>query len=266
MQKLPLSIGILSWRGYKSLHNALKSYEKNGLNSMISSKFICLPEYTNEGINLSKKYGYKPLLYKKNLGILDGFKQLARKMPHGPLLLLENDLPLVENKLKTYKQLCLSLELLNKQKTAQIRLRSRKSPGLPFVAIEKYKMYWEDSLVSKFRRLIRPFKARKLIGTSVYVLKNPDLKHPRYITNVANGFYSVSTQVLNWSNLAIIVDREFYLKKIIKRAELVKNSKNINGFKNIEIQLNDDWWKSQDWEIILGPGLFSHERLSDRGY
>ena len=46
----------------------------------------------------------------------------------------------------------------------------------------------------------------------------------------------------------------------------MKNSKNINGFKNIEIQLNDDWWKSQDWEIILGPGLFSHERLSDRGY
>ena len=60
MKKLSLSIGILSWRGYKSLHNALKSYEKNGLNSMISSKFISLPEYTNEGINLSKKYGYKP--------------------------------------------------------------------------------------------------------------------------------------------------------------------------------------------------------------
>ncbi len=266
MQKLSLSIGILSWKGYKSLHNALKSYEKNGLNSMISSKFICLPEYTNEGINLSKKFGYKPLLYKKNLGILDGFKQLAKQMPDGPLLLLENDLPLVENKLKTYDQLCLSLDLLNKKKTAQIRLRSREFPGTPFVAIEKYNLYWQDGLANKFRRLMRPYKARKLIGTSVYLEKNPDLKHPKYIKKVANGFYSVSTQVLNWSNLAIIVDKDFYLKKIIKRAELVKNRKKINGFKNIEIQLNDEWWRNQNWEIILGPGLFTHERLSDRGY
>ena len=109
-------------------------------------------------------------------------------------------------------------------------------------------------------------KAKKLIGTSVYVIKNPELKHPKYIKKVGKDFYSVSTKVINWSNLAIIVDKEFYLKKIIKRAEAVKNRKKINGFKNIEIQLNDEWWRSQSWEIILAPGLFSHERLFDRGY
>ena len=69
MKKLSLSIGILSWRGYKSLHNALKSYEKNGLNSMISSKFICLPEYTNEGINLSKNMDTS-LYYIKKFGYI----------------------------------------------------------------------------------------------------------------------------------------------------------------------------------------------------
>ena len=92
------------------------------------------------------------------------------------------------------------------------------------------------------------------------------LKHPEHISRVEKGFYSVSTKVLNWSNLAIIVDKEFYINKIIKRVEEVDNKKNINGFKNIEIQLNDHWWRNQNWEIVLTPGLFSHKRLYDRGY
>ena len=61
MKKLPLSIGILSWKGYKSLENSLLSYKINGLNSLSSDKYICLPEFTKEGINLSNKFGYKTI-------------------------------------------------------------------------------------------------------------------------------------------------------------------------------------------------------------
>ena len=97
MKNLNFSIGILSWKGYASLHNSLKSYQENGLNSLTQSKFICLPEYNNEGIKICKNFGYTPILFKKNIGILNGFKNLALNMPEGPLLLLENDLPLVAN-------------------------------------------------------------------------------------------------------------------------------------------------------------------------
>ena len=94
MKNLDFSIGILSWKGYASLYNSLKSYEENGLNSLTHSKFICLPEYNNEGIKICKSFGYKPILFKKNIGILNGFKNLALNMPDGPLLLLDNDLSL----------------------------------------------------------------------------------------------------------------------------------------------------------------------------
>ena len=40
-------------------------------------------------------------------------------------------------------------------------------------------------------------------------------------------------------NLAILVDRDIYLKTIKKAEKL--NQKNINGFKNIEIELNNLW-------------------------
>ena len=141
MRHLNFSIGILSWRGYDSLVNSLNSYKKNGLSSLTKNKFVCLPEYTKEGIEIAKHFNYEPILVKENRGILEGFKILAKRMPQGPLLLLENDLQLIENKNTTYDQLKMSIKLLSKPKVIQIRLRSRKNPGEPFVGINKYNSY-----------------------------------------------------------------------------------------------------------------------------
>ena len=182
MKNLNFSIGILSWKGYASLYNSLKSYEENGLNSLTQSKFICLPEYNNEGIKICKNFGYKPILFKKNIGILNGFKNLALNMPEGPLLLLENDLPLVANDKITHTLLKQSLEHLYKYKAAQVRLRSIKDPGEPFHAINKYKKYWGCGNLKKIKRFLRPNKAKKLIGTGIYNEKDPNIKFTNYIS------------------------------------------------------------------------------------
>lgn len=266
MRNLNFSIGILSWRGYDSLINSLVSYKKNGLSSLSKHKFIYLPEYTKEGIEIAKKFNYKPILAKENTGILGGFKALAENMPNGPLLLLENDLELIEAKETTYNQLKKSIELLSNPQVIQIRLRSRKNPGDPFVGLQKYQKYWSNELYSKIQRFFRPHKAQKLIGTSVYFLKDPVQRHPEQIQGLSDGFYLVSSSVLNWANLAILVDRNQYLEKIIKKAEVTRTNKTINGFKNIEIELNNLWWRKQKFEIVVAPGLFTHKRLSHRGY
>ena len=133
MNDLCFAIGVLSWKGYDSLENSLDSYKKNGLSNMTDNKFVCLPEYTEEGIKIVEKYNYKPILINENLGILGGFKKLAEKMPQGPILLLENDLELIENEIETYSQLQRSINLLNERNLIQVRLRSRKNPGEPFV-------------------------------------------------------------------------------------------------------------------------------------
>ena len=266
MLELPFSIGILSWKGYDSLLNALITYEKNGLSKLTKHKYICLPDYKKEGIDIANKFDYEPILIKENLGILGGFKALAEKMPNGPILLLENDLPLIENGKTTYKQIKKSLEILSEDTAIQIRLRSRSSPGDPFIAIQKYKNYWSNNFTSNIIRLLRPFKAEKLIGTSIYVLPDPEKRHPEEIKKLSDGFYSVPSSVLNWANLAFLVDRDKFLNVIIKKAESVKSKKRINGFKNIEIELNSSWWREKKYEVILAPGLFTHKRISDRGY
>ena len=55
MSKLQFSIGILSWKCYDSLKNSLISYEKNGLSKLTHKKFICVPEYNQEGSKIAKK-------------------------------------------------------------------------------------------------------------------------------------------------------------------------------------------------------------------
>ena len=266
MLDLPFSIGILSWNGYDSLLNSLITYEKNGLSKLTKHKYICLPDYKKEGLEIANKFDYEPILIRENLGILGGLKALAEKMPNGPILLLENDLPLIENEKITYQQLKKSLEFLSKETVIQVRLRSRKKPGEPFVGIKKYQKYWSNNFISYVLRSIRPFKAEKLIGTSTYLLEDPEKRHPEYITKLPDGFYSVSSSVLNWGNLAILVDKNKFLDIIINKAESVDSKKKINGFKNIEIELNNFWWREKKFEIIIAPGLFTHHRISDRGY
>ena len=266
MNELPFAIGILSWKGYDSLENSLYSYEKKGLSNLTKYKFVCLPEYKDEGIKIVEKYNYKPILIKENLGILKGFKKLAKEMPKGPILLLENDLELVENKQEIYSQLQRSINLLNKYKLIQVRLRSKISPGEPFVGLSKYKNYWSDNTISKIKRYLRPFKARRLIGTSTYFHEEPDKIHPEIVKKIYKGFYLVPSSVLTWTNLAILVDRDIYLETIIKKAEQTISKKLINGFKNIEIELNNSWWRNNEFKILITPGLFKHNRLSHRGY
>ena len=50
------------------------------------------------------------------------------------------------------------------------------------------------------------------------------------------------------------------------RAEYIQSKNYINGFKNIEIELNSLWWREKEFKIIMAPGLFKHNRLSYRGY
>ncbi len=266
MSGLKFSIGILSWKGYNSLNNSLISYENNGLSRLTNNKFICLPEYNEEGIKIAKKFNYEPILIRENIGILGGFKELAKQMPKGPILLLENDLELIENEETTFNQIKKSINYLYKHKAIQVRLRSRFDPGEPFVGILKYEQYWSNNLFCSIKRLFRPAKAIKLIGTSIYSTQNPEIHHPKYVKKLPNGFYLVPSSTLNWANLAILVDRDIYLRIIIKRAEETKSTKYINGFKNIEIELNNKWWVENNFKIIVAPGLFKHNRLSDRGY
>ena len=70
-----------------------------------------------------------------------------------------------------------------------------------------------------------------------------------------------------WTNQSILVNRDFFLNKIIPLARSVKTNRHANNLPNLEIELNKTpKWRESGWKIACGPGLFTHERVGDRGY
>ena len=101
---------------------------------------------------------------------------------------------------------------------------------------------------------------------SFYVHENPEKFHPEHIERFSNGFFLVSSEIINWTNQSILVDRDKYLEIIIKKAEQSNIERGPGGFKNIEMELNIPWWRKKQFNVIVAPGLLTHKRLSHRGY
>ena len=85
-------------------------------------------------------------------------------------------------------------------------------------------------------------------------------------TNKNDENLSIDTVALSENIKEPSIWVNFFLKVIIKEAEITDSNKKINGFKNIEIELNKKWWRDKRWNLIITNGLFKHLRVDDRGY
>jgi GT2 family glycosyltransferase len=77
MEKLPISICILSWKTGKTLRNTLKSYQKYGLLNMIDDIVILFQEVSESDKKLADQYNIRYIGLKDNIGIGKGMKTLA---------------------------------------------------------------------------------------------------------------------------------------------------------------------------------------------
>lgn len=112
MDKLDLSIGILSWDNTKTLEVTLNTYKENGLLDMVDDVVIFFQEIKEEDILLSKKYNLKYIGSQENIGIANGFITLIKNLKKDNILLLEHDWNLIENKETTYSRIKSGLSLL----------------------------------------------------------------------------------------------------------------------------------------------------------
>ena len=109
-------------------------------------------------------------------------------------------------------------------------------------------------------RFIQPWKARRLIGMSVYLEKYPEKKHPRYIKKLEEDFYIVDSCAMNWTNQSILTTKKFFLE-MLDYSDAHPRRRTVNGMQDIEKPLNCHWWRSQHFKIGMSCGLFTHQRL-----
>ncbi|MEO1309933.1 MAG: hypothetical protein AAFV51_03055 [Pseudomonadota bacterium] len=263
-----LGLGVLSWKGHDSLEAALATYAEAGLFELFDERLLFLPEIDDRGRAIAARFDIPFAGSDKNLGILGGFKALASAMTADIVLLLENDCPLIEPRDVAEARIAEARRALEAGEVDVFRMRSRKRPGQRFQTLGKHLALFppEDApalsrAVAAAHRAVRPDKALRLAGGAVYAYDDPERRHPRFIERRAEGWWRVSSRIMTWTNQSIMIRRNFFLETIIARAEARPSSRTVNGFPDLEKEMNTPWWRGSGFRIGVGEGIFTHERV-----
>ena len=240
MTKLPIGLGILSWKSDKSIRNTLRSLHRNGLLDICNSTTIFFQEVQDKDLVLARQYNLEAMTSKLNIGIGGAFLKLAKHIKDPYVILLEHDWELVESPQKTFDHLAKSLELL-RDGFSCVRLRHRYQYGHPHYSFDKYREnelnYYDD-----WMELYHPH----LIDT-LHWIERPDLKWPDKILKI-DDFFSSSSRYANWTNNPCLYERKFFNDSI----------ENFIG-DGIDLERNISyWWARQNYKVAQGNGLFKH--------
>jgi hypothetical protein len=245
MEKLPLSIGILSWNSGQTLVNTLATYYENGLFDIINDYKILFQEVSEQDKQIADYFSVPYIGLNNNIGIGKAFIQLTEQAQTDNILILEHDWQLIENLEITYSRLNSGIKLLENGFKC-IRYRHRNEPGNPhfsFRNIGKELDYYDPEIECTSPHLL----------DSIHWL-NPAESFPDKIQQ--DGEYFVSTSRWgNWTNNPCLYKKDFYL-------DVVK------PFAGDGIALEGNisrWWAQQNYKVAHGEGLFKHVDLVKYG-
>ncbi|MEP0519282.1 MAG: hypothetical protein ABJO09_08980 [Hyphomicrobiales bacterium] len=270
---MTLGIGILTWKAHQTLRQTIESHIASGIETFLDERLIFVQEGDSESVKLATSFGYRVEKSSKNLGILGGFEALGTAMHSEYIILNENDFSIVENPEKTREELDIAREIITSGIAKIVMLRSRKTPGKPFATPAKFRKYFpgnDASALTKFQatmmRKLRPENARLMRARTIRLEKNAHLIAPEEVKQIMPGWNLTTSRWQSWTNNPIMIERKFFLDVIIAFANRADTRRRTNGFKNLEVEMNCNWWREQEFPIAQGPGLFTHGRIGYRGY
>lgn len=248
---------MLCYGRYETFRAALETYEKAGLFDLADEALIAFNGLDDDARALAEEFGLPYIGSETNSGILGGFKMLAQGLKSDVVLLLENDLPLIESASEAKRQIMNARNALTSGAVHVFRFRHRIHPGYRDQASWKFLRYYRPSFPAQLRRLLRPGKADKMIGNSIYVYTEPD-KVFADVKRMPEGWFRISAKHITWSNQSIMIRRQFILDEIIAYAEAHPSNRTVNGFPDIEKELNSTYWRKSGWFVGADLGLFTH--------
>jgi hypothetical protein len=247
MEKLPISIGILSWKSNDTLLNTLNSYKKLGFLDLVSDIKILFQEISNEDKKTAEYFNIKYIGLSNNIGIGKGFITLAENAEYENILLLENDWALIENQTNTTLRLENGIKLLNNNINV-VRYRHRAYPGHPLFTFNAYK----DNELNHYDSEIDAISPHLL--DSVHWILDPDKEFPDKIIRV-NDYFVTTSKWANWTNNPCMYKKSFYLE-------------HVPNFAGSGIDLEGKigkWWNRQNFYVAQGSGLFTHKDVIKYG-
>lgn len=264
IEKLPISVGILSWNSNQTLRNTLESYRKNGLFEIVNDVTLFFQEVSDEDRKIAREYDIPFVGYEENIGIGNAFIKLGEISRSNNLLLLEHDWELIENKETTYNRLKSGIELLDSEYSV-VRYRHRKNPGYPLYTQSAYQgnelNHYDESIQLTSPHLI----------DCIHWIESPDVEFSDKISKKGEYFLTTS-RWSNFTNNPCMYKKDFYINTVFpfkqikeKDSEYYKNfGDNLNHYGSVEPwkhSLEVDigyWWSRQNFKVAWGEGLFKH--------
>lgn len=267
-----LGMAILSWKAPETVRHTVATYQQapNFL-AQFDQKTIYFQEQTAADLAVAAALGFAAAGNQANRGILGGFEAALRAVECEYVLMLENDCPLVVDDAHALEQIQRVLADMVARHINICRLRHQRHFGEDFWDVGKYRQYYratydDDSVRSRLvrlpRRLFRPFKASQMQGRAAYLEDAPERLFPRAWQRLPSGNLLSDSWYLNWTNQSILVKRDWCLNVLLPWVKAHPSSRRVNGFQDIEKELNCFWWRKQRWPILVAtPGIFTHKRL-----
>ena len=238
MEKLPISIGILSWHSGQVLVDTLTTYHNNGLFDMVNDVTILFQEFNEQDYQIAKHFGLNVIGMNSNIGIGKAFIKLTENAQSEYVLILEHDWNLIEDRETTYNTLKRSYQAIEMGLDV-VHLRHRKNPGYPHFSFRHQGnelTYYDEEIGATSPHLL----------DSVHWL-DPAVEFPDKINKSEDMFWTTS-RYGNWTNNPCLYRKQFYL-------DVVK------PFAGDGIALEGNigkWWVKQDYKVGHNEGLFMH--------
>ena len=238
MEKLPISIGILSWKSGQTLVNTLNTYFQQEFLHQINDVCILFQEFSEEDKRIAEHFGIPYIAKKDNIGIGQAFIELTEQAKTDNVLVLEHDWKLIEDKELLRTRLLSGIKLLENGFSC-VRYRHRANPGFPHFSFQ----YQGKEL---------DYYDKEIEVTSPHLLDsvhwcNPAEKFPQHIKREGEYFITTS-RYGNWTNNPCLYKKDFYLETVKQFAgEGIALEGNISK-----------WWAQQTFKVAHGEGLFCH--------
>lgn len=277
--KKTIGLGILSWNAHETLKKSLDSYPVDFLNGF-HERVIYFSDISDTDKKIANDYGWH---YSGgvNEGIAGGMKRLAQNMTSDYILLLQNDNPLCEDTKFAIDHIRDAVALMDDGKADLARMRHRWMVGEGFADVSKYLKYYDvqnisdDFIASEhnnlktkpkpiaklLKRFFKPKNAKRFQGRSVFTESNPDKIYPNVIQK-QDDFYILDSSVIDFTDQCLLISRDKWLNVFVPYVESNPSStRSSNGFQAPELCINGPWWRSQNFKILQGRGVFTHARF-----
>jgi len=238
MNKLNLSVGILTWKSYNTLNNTLNTYKRSGLLDLVNDVCLFAQEGSNVDREIAENYGVDYILSATNIGIGRALTTLATNSKTDNILLLENDWIIIDDFFPTVlDELTRGLHMIESNKADVVKYRSRRVPGEPLYTLQ-------------FAN--REFDSPKHLFECVHWRETPEKDFPEYIfKDDYTGLFYCNSRYANQTNNPCMYKKDFYIEKI-------------SPFSGEGVDLEgkiDGWWQEQNFVVSHGEGLFTHYRI-----